>query len=269
MTGVQRWVAVAIGVIVVVAGIGVLARFVIFPSSDAQAGSTILSVISQEVSVQSAAADEPRLAEDGEALEAGDRVITGVDGRAVITFFDGSTQELEPSTDITLDEIGSTDSGGLFARIGQSVGVTWNNVLNPTGTEADFQVATPASVGAVRDTLFRVEVNEEGVTEFWSRLGVVSVTAEEETEDVDAGTSSTTTPGDPPGEPEAVPPSRAESTLTLGSAAWMIAIDDQTGLAAGILPPGLVVSQIPHDRAAGHQSARSQRRNVQYLASGL
>ena len=212
MTGVQRWVAVAIGVIAVVVGIGVIARFVVFPSSEAQAGSTILSVISQEVSVQSSAADEPRLAEDGEGLEAGDRVITGVGGRAVITFFDGSTQELEPNTDITLDQLGSTDSGGLFARIGQSVGVTWNNVLNPTGTEADFQVATPASVGAVRDTPFRVEVDEEGVTEFWSRLGVVRVTAEEESEDVDAGTSSTTTPGDPPGEPEVVPPSRAEAT---------------------------------------------------------
>ena len=245
MSNLQKRVLAVIGVLVLVVWVGVFARFVLFPSSEAQAGSTILTVISQEVSVQSAAAEELRPAVDGEGLEEGDRVTTGGSGRAVITFFNGSTQVLEPNTDITLEQLGSTDSGGLFARISQSVGVTWNNVLNPTGTEADYQVETPAAVGAVRDTLFRVEITDEGVVEFWSRLGVVRVTAEEVTEDVEAGTSSTTTPGDPPGEPEEVPPSRAEATLTLGSAAWLLVIDDQTGLAAGILPPGMVVSQIP------------------------
>jgi hypothetical protein len=240
----QRLGAIGAGVAAVVAVIAVLAWLLLSSSSDVSAGSTILTVIGGEVSVQPSGEDKLRTAVDGEGLEQGDRVTTGADGRAVITFFDGSTQELNPNTDVTLNDVGQTDSGGLFARIGQSVGVTWNNVLNPEDTESDFQVETPASVGAVRDTLFQVQVLTDGVTEFWSRLGVVQVSAEEETQDVEPGTSSTTNPGEPPGEPVEVPPSRSEVTLTLGSSAWMLVIDPN-GLASGILPPGFTASQIP------------------------
>ncbi len=46
-----------------------------------------------------------RPAVDGELVTAGDRVQTAAASHAVITFFDGSTLELEPDTTVTVEEL--------------------------------------------------------------------------------------------------------------------------------------------------------------------
>ena len=244
MTKWQRAGLAALGGVAVLVLVGVLVRFVLFPSSGAQAGGTILSVIAGNVEVQDKGAAALRPAVDGEELQEGDRIVTGDDSRAIITFFDGSTQALEPDTDITLDDLGSTDSGGLFASITQSLGTTWNSVLKPTGSTSDYRVTTPSAVGAARDTLFLVTVTPSGESEFWSRLGNLFLLAQGESQEVPSGSSSTTDPGEAPGEPEPKPVAGSEVRLELASAAWMLVVNPD-GLAAGILPPGVFVNQIP------------------------
>src|SRR3990172_7320411 len=244
MTKWQRAGLAALGGVAVLVLVGVLVRFVLFPSSGAQAGGTILSVVAGNVEVQDKGAAAPRPAVDGEELQEGDRIVTGDDSRAIITFFDGSTQALDPDTDITLDDLGSTDSGGLFASITQSVGTTWNSVLKPTGSTSDYTVTTPSAVGAARDTLFLVTVTPSGESEFWSRMGNLFLLAEGESQEVPSGASSTTEPGEPPGDPEPKPPAGSEVRFELASAAWMLVVNPD-GLAAGILPPGVFVNQIP------------------------
>jgi len=244
MTKWQRAGLAALGGVAVLVLVGVLVRFVLFPSSGAQAGGTILSVIAGNVEVQDKGAAAPRPAVDGEELQEGDRIVTGDDSRAIITFFDGSTQALDPDTDITLDDLGSTDSGGLFASITQSLGTTWNSVLKPTGSTSDYSVKTPSAVGAARDTLFLVTVTPSGESEFWSRLGNLFLLAQGESQEVPSGSSSTTDPGEAPGEPEPKPVAGSEVRLELASAAWMLVVNPD-GLAAGILPPGVFVNQIP------------------------
>src|SRR4030042_2266066 len=118
----------ALAVVVLVVG-AVAFLYLVFPPSGAQAATTILSVISGEVLVQDAGAATPRPAVDGEVVQQGDRVITKADSRAVITFFEGSTQELEPDTDVTIQRLDFNERGTFSIRIGQSLGVTWNSVL--------------------------------------------------------------------------------------------------------------------------------------------
>ena len=161
-----------------VAAVGVF--LILSSGSSVQAGGTILTIIAGDVTVQEDGASVDRAAVDGEELSQGDRVVTGPDGRAVITFFDGSTQTLSSDTDITLDKLTSNSSGGLSAEIQQDKGTTWNNVLRPEDSVSEFKVNTPAAVGAVRDTSFLVTVDVDGTTEFWSRMGTVDVTSEGE-----------------------------------------------------------------------------------------
>src|SRR3990172_2064160 len=244
MTKWQRAGLAALGGVAVLVLVGVLVRFVLFPSSGAQAGGTILSVVAGNVEVQDRGGGVSRPGVEGEELQEGDRIVTGDDSRAIITFFDGSTQALDPDTDITLDDLGSTDSGGLFASITQSLGTTWNSVLKPTGSTSDYSVKTPSAVGAARDTLFLVTVTPSGESEFLSRLGNLFLLAEGESQEVPSGSSSTTEPGEPPGDPEPKPPAGSEVRFELASAAWMLVVNPD-GLAAGILPPGVFVNQIP------------------------
>ena len=107
-----------------------MAGFLLLSGGSAQASSTVLTVLSGTVQVEEAGSGSLRDAVDGEVLEEGDRVVTGEDARASITFFEGSTQVLEPGTDVTIEAVGSTSGGGLLADVSQAAGTTWNTVLD-------------------------------------------------------------------------------------------------------------------------------------------
>jgi len=243
MNPTQRLGLIGLGAGALVA-VAVAAYLVLFSGSGVNAGSTILTIIGGDVRIQEDGSAAERTAADGEEVSQGDRIVTGTDGRAVITFFDGSTQTIGPDTDITLEKVASNSSGGLTAEVRQDQGTTWNNVLRPEDSFSDFKVSTPAAVGAVRDTAFLVTVDIDGTTEFWSRLGTVDVESEGESVAVGPGTSSVTDPGDAPGDPKPKPRSDSEVQMELASSAWLLVVDP-TGYAAGILPPGVPVNQIP------------------------
>ncbi len=238
----QPRVFIAAGGVALVAVVLVVGWLLLF-SSSAKASTTVLTVISGDVQVQQAGDESPRDAVDGEELEEGDRVITGGDARAVITFFEGSTQVLEPDTDITIESVGSTGGGGLFAHVSQSVGKTWNTVLDSSGSGSDVAVAGPASSAAVRDTMFQVDVTSDGTTDVWSRQGSVAVAAQGEEGLASAGLHSTTEPGSPLGPPEEVEPAASELQLELNSSAWLLFANPE-GLASGCVPPGAPINQI-------------------------
>ncbi|MDP9238081.1 MAG: FecR domain-containing protein, partial [Chloroflexota bacterium] len=219
-------------------------RFVVFSPSNAQAATTLLTVVAGDVSVQTSGRAEPRTAVDGETLHEGDRIITGDDGRAVVTFFEGSTEVLEPSTEITIERIASTAGDGLLASISQGVGTTWNTVFNTSDTKAQYEIKTKAVVAAVRDTMFLVQVDASGKTTVWSRQGTVAVTAGGVETLVHEGTRSTTVPGSEPGVPEAFAPPNGELKITLASSAWLLIVSPD-GLASGLAPAGMPVNQIP------------------------
>lgn len=220
--------------------VGLLLQWLVFSSSDGQRP-TILTVIAGEVLVQDAGDDEPRAAMDGETLREGDRVLTGAESRAIITFFEGSTQELEPDTEVTIQRLDSTAGGGLLSSVNQALGTTWNNVLDYPGSDSEFEVETAAASGAVRDTMFQVTVN--GATAVRSRQGNVTVSAQGSQQTVVPGTQSTTQVGDAPGDVEPAP-TISELRIDFTGPGFLLYIDSD-GLAAGCWPPGAPVNQIP------------------------
>jgi hypothetical protein len=174
-----------------------------------------------------------------------DRVITGADGRAVITIFDGSTQVLEPGTDVTLQKLGTNERGGLISSIFQAAGVTWNTVFNTTGQgDAEYSVDTPAAVAAVRDTMFRVSVLTDGTTGVWSRQGTVAVSGQGQETLVANDTYALIASGGSPGDPLPAPTPLSRLRIEQRSGAFLLLVSPD-GFVSGLVPPGAPVNQIP------------------------
>lgn len=122
MLGERKLVSVvgAAGVIALAAVL--LVRFVLLGASPAEASFTTLSVVSGTVEVRGNGTKDFRPAVVSETLNVGDTVRTGPDASAVITFFEGSTVEMEPETELTMEKLkgqelkqASRRAGGVFA----------------------------------------------------------------------------------------------------------------------------------------------------------
>ena len=98
MLGERKLVSVVVAGGVIALAAVLLVRFVLLGPSPAEASFTTLSVVSGTVEVRENDTKDFRPAVDGEALNVGDTVRTGPDARAVITFFEGSTAEMEPES---------------------------------------------------------------------------------------------------------------------------------------------------------------------------
>lgn len=120
---------------------------------------TMLSISVGEVFVMRAGTADWVKAQAGMSLEVGDSVKSGDDSKAEITFFDGSTIELEAGTQIkvaSLDIAADTGSTTIFLR--QEVGKTISRVTKLADTASRYEVETPACIAAVRGSTMMVEV---------------------------------------------------------------------------------------------------------------
>jgi len=118
----------------------------------------ILTVISGDVLMRLGGNDFST-ATDGIVLYVGSTVRTGAGARAVITLFEGSTVELEPASDITIEEA-TTRSGSTIVQLAQSVGRSWHVVTHLTTADSRYEVRTPAATASVRGTAFEVVVDD-------------------------------------------------------------------------------------------------------------
>lgn len=98
-------------------------------------------------------------ATDGAVLYVGSTVRTSADARAVITLFEGSTIELEPASDITIQEA-TIRSTSTIVQLAQSVGRSWHVVTHLTTADSRYEVRTPAATASVRGTAFEVAVDD-------------------------------------------------------------------------------------------------------------
>src|SRR5207253_1086264 len=126
------------------------------PAQSAQPSAAILTVISGNVLMRSAGADFST-ATDGAVLYVGSTIRTGADARAIITLFEGSTVELEPASDITIEEA-TLRSGSTIVELAQSLGRSWHVVTHLTTADSRYEVKTPAATASVRGTAFEVAV---------------------------------------------------------------------------------------------------------------
>jgi hypothetical protein len=126
---------------------------------------TILSTTEGNVSVMKTGTGSWIEAEVGMSLEVGDSIKTGDDSSAAITFFDGSTIELEAGTEIEIASLDiSKDTGSTSITLEQTIGNTISRVTKLLDRASRYEVETPTGVVAVRGSAVQVYVIEDGTT---------------------------------------------------------------------------------------------------------
>ncbi len=123
----------------------------------ALAASTTLTIIDGEVLV-SRAGGPFEVAQDGAVIGRGDVIRTAVGGRAVLTYFEGSTVAIEPSSELAIDEAHASPDGSSVVVMTQNLGRTWHVVTRLIGGASSYEVRTPAATASVRGTAFEVGV---------------------------------------------------------------------------------------------------------------
>jgi hypothetical protein len=227
----------------VIAALVVVPTALVVTQQRAAAAATILSILDGTASVARGTAAFAAAA-DGDIVNTGDRVQTAQNSHAMVTFFDGSTLEIEPATTVQIEEAASVD-GALAIRISQTIGRTWASVQKLTRADSKFEVRTPTLTAAVRGTAFITEVLADGTSTVRTTDGNVQVTAQGQTVTVSTGQTTTAAPNAPPAAPAPVsaPPNRLR--FGMHSPAYLVVMDS-SGRACGIVLPGPnVVRQIP------------------------
>ena len=154
---------------------------VIAPGGGAALGaSTTLTVIGGDVQLSRQGAPF-EAATDGAVLSPGDIVRTAADARAVLTYFEGSTVSIEPSSELAIDEAGASPDGSTAVVMTQNLGRTWHVVTKLIAGGSKYEVRTPAATASVRGTAFEVGVarlaNGETTTAIITTEGTVAATA--------------------------------------------------------------------------------------------
>ncbi|MGH2492162.1 MAG: FecR family protein [Candidatus Limnocylindria bacterium] len=231
--------------IVALIAVGVLIPTVLVLTQQRAAGANMmLSILDGRADVARRAGNFARVA-DGHVLIVGDRVRTADQSHAVVTFFDGSTVEVEPATTITLVEATAAPSGAITIQLEQALGRTWSSVQELTHANSKFEIKTPSTTATVRGTGFVTDVQASGATTVTTTDGIVEVSAQGLTIVVPAGSLTSVQPGSQPSPPLPGPP--AQNTLRFGlhSPAYLLVVDP-FGRTCGIVPAGpTVIRQIP------------------------
>jgi hypothetical protein len=93
------------------------------------------------------------------SLEVGDTIKTGDDSGAEITFFDGSTIELEAGTQIEIASLDSSpDTGTKTITLMQTIGTTISRVTKLLDPASTYAIETPTGVAAVRGSMMIVQI---------------------------------------------------------------------------------------------------------------
>lgn len=247
--GIALCVAMCVTTVLGVGGGSVAARVptqIAAPTT--QQPAAILTVISGDVLTRGARGDFSPAA-DGAVLYLGGSVRTSADARAVITLFEGSTVELEPGSDITIEEA-TTRSGSTIVGLAQSLGRTWHVVTHLTTADSRYEVRTPTATASVRGTAFEVALDDAAsgpTTTVTTTEGRVATTDRPATTEVLVAADQTTTvrANAAPEPPHATPD--ALRVVTVSVTAENALVIDPLGRANG-LRDGRVLAQTPGAR---------------------
>jgi hypothetical protein len=132
-----------------------------------------LTVLSGVVE-HSRAVDRARArAASGADLAEGDRVATGPDGRALITFLDGTTVTVEPGSDVTVRELPSGQREPSRVRLLILAGTLWGRIAGWLGGRGTVTLESNAYSATARDGLIGAQARADGGFASWTRAGEV------------------------------------------------------------------------------------------------
>ena len=231
--------------IVALIAVGVLIPTVLVLTQErAVAASMVLSTLDGTADVARGTGGFAR-AGDGQVLLAGDRVRTSEQGHAIVTFFDGSTVEIEPATTITVVQATAAVDGAITIQLEQTIGRTWSSVQSLARANSKFEIKTPTTSATVRGTGFVTDVLASGATTVTTTDGIVAVSAQGQTVVVPAGSITTVQPTGPPSPPLPAPKPLNMLRFGLHSPALLVVVDP-LGRSCGLVPTGpTMVRQIP------------------------
>jgi FecR protein len=130
------------------------------PGADTAADrAATVAVLNTAVDAQKGASEfAPAL--DGDVLGNGDFVRSSKDGRAVLTFFDGSTLSVDPASLVKVLTLDRLPSGGIQVLVEQTLGRSWAAIAKLKTPDSKFEIKTPTGVAAVRGTSFETSVTQ-------------------------------------------------------------------------------------------------------------
>jgi len=209
---------------------------------------TTLTIISGEVMVRHGASVFT-IATDGDVLSEGDAIRTGAEGRAILTYFEGSTVTIEPATELAIDAANATVDGSTVVSMTQSVGRTWHVVTKLITGGSKYEVRTPANTASVRGTEFQVDA-DSATTTLTTTEGTVLAQVPDPARQgavvdvpVTAGATHMQTRNAPPAPARAAPEPEREVTVTVGATNTLVV--DPLGRANGVTKDGKLIVQTP------------------------
>lgn len=214
------------------------------PTAYALVDEPTLTVLRGRVEVQVPGAAFSQVTGDT-VVRVGTRIRTGPDSNALVTYFDGSTTEIEPNTEIELRRLERTPARGQVVSFQQEIGQTWNRVERLVDPASRFEVTTASAVALVRGTDFRVIVEADGRVIVEVYADAVIVEAAGVTVVVEVGFRTTIEPGLPPTPTEPIATPRFALRIEVVGPATFWATD-AVERSAGLHPQGnRVGNQIP------------------------
>jgi len=169
--------------LVLVILVGALAAFLYYP----RASSVASAADAATLAILNTAIDGSRggaafaAARDGEIYRSGDLVRANTEGRAVLTFFDGSSLSVDPGSQVKVTALNKVPGEGIQVTIEQTLGRSWSAVQKLRTPDSRFEVRTPSSTAAVRGTGFLTLVQPLPTggtqTTFQADEGALQVTA--------------------------------------------------------------------------------------------
>jgi hypothetical protein len=194
---------------------------------------TIFSITEGDVFVMKAGVDDWIAAEVGMSLGVGDSIKTGDDSSAEITFFDGSTIELQAGTEIEIASLHiSTDTGSTTITLEQTIGNTISRVTKLLDPASRYEVETPAGVVAVRGSVMQIYVTEDGTTWTTNLEGDIWAVAQSVELQVPQGQQCIIRPGQ---QPELI------YLDEIGPGLWSLSVSGE-GIEAAVTEEGVVVN---------------------------
>lgn len=209
---------------------------------------TTLTILSGDVTVRHGASAFSA-GNDGEVLNEGDAIRTGADGRAILTYFEGSTVTIEPSTELAIDAANATADGSTVVSMTQNFGRTWHVVTKLITGGSKYEVRTPASTASVRGTEFQVDT-DSATTTVTTTEGTVLAQVPDPAHPgtavdvpVTAGSTHTQQRNAPPAPARTAPAPERKVTVTVGATNTLVV--DPLGRANGFTKDGKKVVQTP------------------------
>jgi hypothetical protein len=169
-----------------------------------------------DVTLYRKAGGEAERVTQGAEVHTGDALETGDSSSVRVLFADQSELLVKPESLVIFDRYSRFQETGMVdTNLRLERGELRTYVRPRTSGSSRFIIVTPSAAAAVRGTRFDVEVDQEEVTRNSVLDGTVALSAQGQTQQVEAGFSSTAAPGEPPSQPVPLLPATTATATTV------------------------------------------------------